>query len=215
MNVVVDFSFLTFTAHFGLPNKFHKLLELQVFSRNVSISTLWRSSFSSLFFIILSKDAHTYIKFFSTCCEIGLLSTNVWSMCSCFFFTALHSADSILVLSFRLTSSNRVNWNVNGLLWFGQKGFSFFIIILTVLDSWSGCAYLSLQSRNGHLKQFVLSFCFQNLGLQKVSFLFHIRCFRLPIFNFLSLVIFVFLHFDLVLLDALNSLLEVLNFLIF
>lgn len=138
-------------------------------------------------------------------------------MSCCLFFASLHCADSIciLVLSFRLPTSNGINWNIHWLLRFCQECLTLIVILLSILNRWSGVTHLSLESRNGHLQQLVLSLGLKNLRLQKVPLLLHIGGFGLPIFYLLSLVVFVLLHFDLVLLDALNGLFQVLNFLIF
>jgi hypothetical protein len=174
----------------------------------VSVSTLWRSCLSPFFFFILGEDTHSNIEFFSSSCKVRLLSSNVRCVSSCFFFAALHGADAVVVFffGFGLATSDGVNRNVDGLLRFSQKRLPFIIMFLTILNSRYRCTQLRLKSSNGHFQQFILSFSFQNLWLQKVSFLFHICGFWLPIFYLFSLVIFVFLHFDLILLNALNRL---------
>lgn len=83
--------------------------------------------------------------------------------------------------------------------------------------AWKGCGllfHLALKSADRKLEQFILSLRLEHLLVQEVPLLLEIIGFTLQLLYFLYLIVFLFLHFNLIISDALDGFLQIIDLLI-
>jgi len=89
-----------------------------------------------------------------------------------------------------------------------SRNLSLVLLVSLVLD-------LVLETRNGKLKEFVLSLGLKDLLLKEISLLLEVVGLALPLLDALSLFHFFLFHSDLIVSNALDRLLKVVDFVVF
>ena len=146
-------------------------------------------------------------------------------MGSSIFFALTNLADvqSCMYLGFLFSTTHGVKW----LLGIRQERFSHIVIIILVkhlldliffiwaFDCWGWLVQLVLKSADSEFEKLVLSLRLKHLLMQEVSLLLKVIRSALPFLYLLSLIILFFLHSILVISQASDGLLEIIDLLVF